>query len=147
MSGHVTILRIGSKDHEQLGQWYAKTFGWTPVKRTPDAVTFRVQCLLVELVDEAKLASELSVWYTPSDFRNMTITLGCDSREEVDKLYSRLLACRATILREPFDMIIGGYGGCVCDPEGNIWEFCYFPVNLAYGGGHDPAGKEKLLSL
>jgi predicted lactoylglutathione lyase len=128
----INTITIGSFDPRRLAGWYTKNFDWNPTLETDDRVCFQLNEQKLVLLKEELMASEMYMWREEKDFKNICITLGCSSLQDVDNVYQKLLAKNAMIIRKPGQRPGGEYGGCVSDPEGNFWEFCYFPLGKKY---------------
>ena len=59
-------------------------------------------------------------WEPPSGGHRMALAFACDSPEEVDRLYSELVAAGAASHRDPWDAFWGQRYAEVKDPDGNV---------------------------
>jgi predicted lactoylglutathione lyase len=122
----INTITIGCNDPHRLSKWYTSNFDWVPTRETEEAVYFQLKGQTLVLLNEGRMASEFYMWRDGNAFKNISIALGCSSIEEVDQLFQLLRDKTALIIKEPAETPGGGYGGCVADPEGNLWEFCFF---------------------
>ena len=55
------------------------------------------------------------------------LSLQFPTREDVDRTVERAVAARAHVTRAAAPFAWGGYGACLRDPDGHLWELVHTP--------------------
>jgi len=126
MKPAVSIITLGVENLPFMKDFYNNVFGWVPL-RDEGIVMYELNGIYLSLYDANALAEDAQVAPEGTGFKKFTLALLCESREDVDATFARLLERGANIVKPAQEVFWGGYSGYVADPENNLWEIAYNP--------------------
>ena len=74
-----------------------------------------------------KLAADACVSQAGEGYRGIALAHNLHSKTEVDALMAQAITAGATMIKEPQDVLWGGYSGYFADLDGHLWELTYNP--------------------
>ena len=57
----------------------------------------------------------------------ITLAIGSDTQQDVYQDFAKVLTARATLLKLPKPVFLGGYSGYYANPDGHVWEIAFNP--------------------
>ena len=125
----LTMVTLGVADVARSTAFY-ESLGWRRSSASEETITFfSMQGSVLGLYSRDALAADARVPAVGSGFRAVTIALNCNSRDEVDEVYSAWIAVGATPVKPPEPVEWGGYSSYVADPDGHLWEIAHNPYS------------------
>jgi catechol 2,3-dioxygenase-like lactoylglutathione lyase family enzyme len=138
----LTLVTLGVADLEWATRFY-ESLGWrrsSASQAGEGGVTFfSLQGSALGLFGRADLAADAGVPAAGEGFRGVSLSLNCDSPDEVDAVYGEWLAAGATEVKRPEPTPWGGYSSYLADPDGHLWEIAHNP--------HSPNGPDGRMQL
>lgn len=128
MQQRLSFLTLGVNDLVKATDFYETIFGWEKSKSSNENISFfLLNGLYLALYENKMLAEDATVSAEGNGFKSFTMAYNTRSKEEVDQLVEELRAKGVTIVKEPQEVIWGGYSSYIADLDGNLWEIVYNP--------------------
>lgn len=128
MEQRATIIGLGVKHLKVATKFYQEQFGWKLMALSNESISFfQLNGILLSLYPREKLAEDAKVSPKGSGFKGFTLAYNTTSKEEVDALFEDLERKGVRIVKQPEEVIWGGYSGYIADPDDNLWEIAYNP--------------------
>ena len=144
MEQRATIIGLGVSDLEASTNFYKEKFGWKLMTLSNDNISFfQLNGILLSLYPREKLAEDAKVSSEGSGFKGFTLAYNTRSKEEVDSLFEDLKRKGVRIVKQPEEVIWGGYSGYIADPDDNLWEIAFNPFLSLDEKGNTIESKEK----
>jgi uncharacterized glyoxalase superfamily protein PhnB len=128
----ISLVTLGVSDLARSTRFY-ESLGWKRSGSSQDTITFfRMQGSMLGLYGHDALADDAGVSPgsgDPPGFRGVTLAINCDSRDEVDAVFTEWVAAGATPVKQPEAVFWGGYSSYVADPDGHLWEIAHNPYS------------------
>ncbi len=140
MEQRATIITLGVKNLEVSTKFYQEQFGWKLMALSNESISFfKLNGILLSLYPSEKLAEDAKVNHSGSGFKGFTLAYNTRSKEEVDSLFMDLKRKGVEIVKQPEEVIWGGYSGYIADPDDNLWEIAFNPfLTLDENGNTSP---------
>ena len=144
MEQRATIIGLGVSNLEASTNFYKEKFGWKLMTLSNDNISFfQLNGILLSLYPREKLAEDAKVSSEGSGFKGFTLAYNTRSKEEVDSLFEDLKRKGVRIVKQPEEVIWGGYSGYIADPDDNLWEIAFNPFLSLDEKGNTIESKEK----
>ena len=128
MEQRATIITLGVKNLEVATKFYQEQFGWKLMAISNESISFfQLNGFLLSLYPTEKLAEDAKVSHKGNGFKGFTLAYNTRSKEEVDSLFEDLKRKGVSIVKQPEEVIWGGYSGYIADPDDNLWEIAFNP--------------------
>lgn len=128
MQQRLSFLTLGVNDLVKATDFYETIFGWEKSKSSNENISFfLLNGLYLALYENKMLAEDATVSAEGNGFKSFTMAYNTRSKEEVNQLVEELRAKGVTIVKEPQEVIWGGYSSYIADLEENLWEIVYNP--------------------
>lgn len=127
MEQRISFITIGVHNLETMKTWYARVFGWTPIKDCDGICFFRLNGCIFGLYPADELAADIGINQDGTGFKRFTLAINLLSKDDVDDRFAELRKAGARVILEPEEVFWGGYRGYIADPEDNYWELAYNP--------------------
>lgn len=138
----ITMVTLGVADVAAATGFYLR-WGW---EQSSDSVPGEVSFLhsgtaTLGLFGRDALAEDAGVDPAGSGFRGVSCGQNLATPADVDARFAAGIAAGATVIKEPEEMVWGGYSGYLADPDGHLWELAHNPEwPLREDGGVDLPG-------
>ena len=127
MEPRISLITLGVSDVARARAFYER-LGWKASSASQDGVAFfQGNGLALALFGRKDLAEDAGVDDAPPGFSGISLAYNARSREEVDRVYADALEAGATLVKQPRDVVWGGYSGYFADPDGHLWEVAWNP--------------------
>lgn len=124
----INIVTLGVANLKNATAFYSKWFNTTPSTASNEHITFfNLKGTKLGLFSTEALAKDANMNAEGNGFRNISLAINADSKEEVDSIFSHGIACGATGNKKPELVFWGGYSGYLSDPDGHLWEIAWNP--------------------
>ncbi len=128
MEQRATIIGLGVKHLRVATIFYQEQFGWKLMTESNESISFfQLNGILLSLYPREKLAEDAKVSHKGSGFKGFTLAYNTRSKEEVDSLFEDFKRKGVRIVKQPEEVIWGGYSGYIADPDDNLWEIAFNP--------------------
>ena len=128
MEQRATIIGLGVSDLEASTNFYKEKFGWKLMTLSNESISFfQLNGILLSLYPREKLAEDAKVSHKGNGFKGFTLAYNTRGKEEVDSLFENLKRKGVRIVKQPEEVIWGGYSGYIADPDDNLWEIAFNP--------------------
>jgi len=128
MEQRATIITLGVKNLEVSTKFYQEQFGWKLMALSNENISFfELNGILLSLYPREKLAEDAKVSHNGSGFKGFTLAYNTRSKVEVDSLFEDFEKKGVRIVKQPEEVIWGGYSGYIADPDDNLWEIAFNP--------------------
>ena len=125
----LSLVTLGVADVARSTAFY-ECLGWTRSPSSQEAISFfTMQGSALALFGREALAEDIGVPSVGEGFSGVTLALNCDSRAEVDLVFSAWCDAGATAVKQPEEVFWGGYSSYVADPDGHLWEIAHNPFS------------------
>ncbi len=142
----LTVVTLGARDLGVLRRFYAG-LGWRIAVDLPEIVAFETQGAVLSLFGLEDLAGDARLGAAPpEDGVRSSLAVNVDRPEEVDEAVATVRAAGGRITKAPVETDFGGRSAYFADPEDNVWEIVWIPLDnamqavIARAGGFGPAG-------
>ena len=126
----ISMVTFGVADVARATAFY-ESLGWRRSAASQDTITFfGLQGPVFGLYERVALADDAGVSPSGEGFRAVTVSLNCDSRDEVDAAFAEWVAAGGAPVKEPEAVFWGGYSSYVADLDGHLWEIAHNPFSL-----------------
>ena len=128
MEQRVSLITLGVTDLARAERFYCDGLGWVPSSASVagEVVFFQLNGSALALWSRSELADDARI-EDAGGWGGIALAQNLSSREAVDAVVTRALACGATLLKAPTATDWGGYSGYVADPDGHPWEIAHNP--------------------
>lgn len=128
MKPRLNIVTLGVTDLQNSAAFYSNVFNRNPGKGSDENIVFfNHGGIILSLYPFEKLAEDAGLPAVKAQFAGITLSINCNSKEDVDTLYQRALGSGAGDLVKPHETFWGGYGAYFTDPDGFAWEIAWAP--------------------
>lgn len=127
LAPRLSLVTLGVSDVARARAFY-EALGFRASSASQASVTFfhGPGCVLA-LFGRDDLAADAGVEGSAPGFSGVALACNLSSREAVDALHARALACGARAVKAPQEVFWGGYSGYFSDPDGHLWELAHNP--------------------
>ena len=134
----LNVATIGAYDMPKMRPFY-RGLGWQEVGNASDGFTsFRLDGAILALYPFDALAKDGRI--PTSDigvaFRGVTRAINVESAALGDSTVAELREKGVTITKEPRQEVRGGRSAYFTDPEGNLWEVVWAPIDRFHHPTH-----------
>ena len=126
MDVHFSTVALGVDDVDRALNFYGEAFGLEVQARYGQLVYLATGSTRLALYPRTALAAYAGVEPAPTD-AGVLLSLNLDSRTAVDRSLRGAIEAGAVLSRPAGRFDWGGYGGCVRDPDGHLWELVHAP--------------------
>lgn len=121
-----STVTLPTDDLERAIAFCTNALGFEVDARYGDLVYLATGPIRLALYPRKDLASYVEVDEL-SESSSTVLSLQLPSREDVDRAVERALVARAQLTRVAAPFAWGGYGACLRDPDGHLWELVHAP--------------------
>ncbi|AEG58353.1 Glyoxalase/bleomycin resistance protein/dioxygenase [Desulforamulus ruminis DSM 2154] len=130
MMNRINLITLGVRDIEKSRAFYRDGLGFaTPNnEEKPQIVFFDNGGTKLALYPLEGLAKDINETNPPGigrDFAGITLAYNAKTKDEVDKIFSKIKSIGGTIVKQPQPVFWGGYSGYFKDLDGYYWEVAY----------------------
>ena len=118
------MIALGVADPELSADFYARVLGLRVRSRRDGLITFETgppRLCLYPAGDLAAFTGRSAVTPGPSTVQSLNV----DSQAEVDRVVRAAVEYGGTLTRPAGALPWGGYGACISDPDGHVWEIVH----------------------
>lgn len=128
MEQRLSLITVGAEDIPKLTSFYMDIFGWNPLPKSNENVTFfQLNGFQLGIFGRKALADDAGISAKGSGFKAFSLAYNLQSEQQVNELFDELKSKSVKVLKEPEKVFWGGYSGYIADPENNLWEIAYNP--------------------
>jgi catechol 2,3-dioxygenase-like lactoylglutathione lyase family enzyme len=129
MKAKISIITLGVHDLERSLTFYRDGLGFpaTNYKEGDDSIFFPMEGTWLALYPRGKLAEDANVTSTGVGFEGVTLAHNAPSKAKVDEVFRQAIAAGGSAVKEPQEVVWGGYSGYFADPDGHLWEVAFNP--------------------
>lgn len=128
MEARISLVTLGVRNLDRAVRFYRDVLQWPTSYASGDSIAFfQLQGMVLGLFAHRALAEDATVDPRRRGFRGVTLAHNVRSRRAVDRIFARLRARQATIIKAPRATDWGGYSGYFADPDGHLWEIAHNP--------------------
>ena len=120
----LSMIALGVADLERSVAFYERGLGWPVRSRDGDLVTFETGPTRLCLYPAGQLTAFAGVRPSAAG-ASVLHAINVEAAGEVDVLAARAQAHGGTLTRAAAPLPWGGYGACVTDPDGHVWEIAF----------------------
>ncbi len=124
----LSAVTIVTSDLPSLKLFYTDVLGWEILAENESVLMLKLNTTVLTLCTEELFGTYTGILADHTKHKGFYLTINLDSKQEVDSSFKILAAAKANITRLPEKTFWGGYSGFFTDPESNLWELCYNPV-------------------
>ncbi len=123
----ISLITLGVKNVARARMFYQQ-LGWHATDDSNDNIAFIPLSghMTLGLYPQTELSADSGL-HTPAP-GGITLALNARSREEVDEKIAFVKSLGATVLKEPFETVWGGYVCYFADLDGHPWEITHAPM-------------------
>lgn len=122
MKAEINLITIWTDDIEKMKDFYTRVMGFEPINDLGDYVEFRSSGVRFAICNRSVMVGFSQEYLKKPSGQAFELAFPCDSKEDVDKSYERLVSLGAVPIHEPQDMPWNQRTALFADPEGNIHE-------------------------
>jgi predicted lactoylglutathione lyase len=127
MDPRITLVTLGVDDLPRSRRFY-ETLGWKASSASqPEVVFFQGNGLGLALFGRKDLAQDAGVEDEPTGFAAISLAYNGRTKAEVDEVFEQAIRAGARAVKQPHDVVWGGYSGYFADPDGHLWEVAWNP--------------------
>lgn len=127
MRSVLSTVTLPTDDLERAVMWCTEVLGLQVEARYGELVYLATGPIRLALYPRDTLASYLGV--TSMDRRSsIVLSLNLATSAAVDAMAAHAVAAGAELTREPAGFEWGGYGACIRDLDGHLWELVHAPA-------------------
>ena len=129
MKPKISLITFGVRDLPRMVAFYRDGLGFPTHNYADgdDMVMFRLEGTWLGLFPREAQAEDAAVSAEGSGFSGVVVSHNEPSKEAVDRTFAEAIAAGASPVKQPQDVVWGGYSGYFADPEGNLWEVAFNP--------------------
>jgi uncharacterized glyoxalase superfamily protein PhnB len=124
----LSAVTIVTTDLPSLRSFYTDVLGWEILAENESVLMLKLNTTVLTLCTEELFGTYTGILADRSKHKGFYLTINLESKQEVDDSFETLTTAHVNITRPPEKTFWGGYSGFFTDPEGNLWELCYNPV-------------------
>lgn len=124
----LSAVTIVAKDLPILKTFYTNVLGWDVLAENESVIMLKLNSTVLTLCTETLFGEYTGILVDSAKHKGFYLTINLDSIREVDSSFKVLAAAKSNITKTPAKNFWGGYNGFFTDPEDNLWELCYNPV-------------------
>lgn len=127
MDQRISIVTLGTDDMARAVAFW-EAMGWPRKAKAFDGIAmFQAGGMALAIYPFDKLAEDCGMQDRGPGFGGFTIAYNARSREEVDAILAKAVACGGTLQKAAHKAFWGGYSGYFLDPDGHPWEVAHNP--------------------
>ena len=127
MKQTISFITLGVSDLARSRAFY-QALGWQESSASQAAIAFfQAGSVAFALFQREALAEDASVASAGSGFAGFTLAHNVPSEAAVTTTLEEAVALGATLVRPADKVFWGGFRGYFADPDGFLWEVCYYP--------------------
>jgi predicted lactoylglutathione lyase len=126
----ITAATLGVRDLAESTAFYAAIFATAPNTTYEGITFFELPGTWLALYPLDKLAEDISPRLSSARgaFSGVTLAYNARTQEEVLKLFQRVEAAGAKVIKAPQSTSWGGFSGYFADPDSYYWEVVWGPM-------------------
>lgn len=128
MRQKLNLITLGVNDFEKSVNFYEKGLGWNKSKASQDDLAlFPLGGIILALYPRQKLADDIIINNSKSEFSGITFSYNAKTEKEVDEVLNEVEKLGAKIIKPAQKVFWGGYSGYFKDLDGHLIEVAYNP--------------------
>jgi predicted lactoylglutathione lyase len=128
MKPRLNIVTLGVKNLEESKAFYKNALDWEPAAGSDENIVFfNHGGIVLALYPIEKLAKDALIHPERSGFSGVTLAINQESKDDVNKVYTKAIENGAKSLVVPRQTFWGGYDAYFADPDGHPWEIAWAP--------------------
>ena len=132
MEQRISLITLATRDMDLMSSFY-DALGWQRVDGQDNVIAYDLIGQTLGLYPIEALAAEVGMDVDAkmgqAGLCSVAFSHNVRTKEEVHAVLERAGKAGAEILKEPSDVIWGGYHGYFADPEGHVWEVACNPFS------------------
>ena len=128
MKPRISMIALGVDDLDKSIEFYRDGLGFPKMDSPPEVVFFNLNGTWLSLARRDALAKDATVLPEGSGYNCFNPAHNVASEAEVDQVIEQALSAGATLVKPLQKASWGGYHGYFKDPDGNLWEVAYNPL-------------------
>lgn len=122
MKAEINLITIWTDDVEKMKDFYTGVIGFEAINDLGDYVEFQSNGVRFAICNRSVMVGFSQEYMKKPSGQTFELAFPCDSKEDVDKSYDRLVSLGAVPVHKPQDMPWNQRTALFADPEGNIHE-------------------------
>jgi len=125
----ISMITLGVRDLAASLAFYRDGLGFPTHNYVEgeDCIMFELEGTWLALYPRASLADDATVAPHGSGFPGFALAHNVGSKSVVDETFKLAVAVGGTPVKEPQDVLWGGYSSYFADPDGFLWEVAWNP--------------------
>ncbi len=122
MKAEINLITIWTDDVEKMKAFYTEVIGFEPINDLGDYVEFQSSGVRFAICNRSVMVGFSEEYLKKSSGQAFELAFPCDTSEDVDITYEKLIKLGATPVHKPQDMPWNQRTALFADPDGNIHE-------------------------
>lgn len=122
MKAEINLITIWTDNVEKMKEFYTGVIGFEAINDLGDYVEFQSSGVRFAICNRSVMVGFSQEYMKKPSGQTFELAFPCNSKEDVDKSYDRLVSLGAVPIHEPQDMPWNQRTALFADPEGNIHE-------------------------